>query len=182
MAPQVFFFLATGFEEVEALLPIDILRRCGVDARLISIGSSLQVAGAHGVRVLCNGLLSATDFSQASAMVLPGGMPGAKYLAESDPLGVLLKESAEKGIGLCAICAAPMVLGRHGLLNGKRATCYPGFESYLQGATTCSDLVVCDGNVITAKGPGAAAEFGFAIAKSLCPSELVDEVRAQMFF
>ena len=180
--PRVYVFIAEGFEEVEALTPIDVLRRCGADVVAVSIATDMKVRGAHGVEVECNQLLSQTDFDDAEALIIPGGMPGAKNLSESRALCQLLKDHAERGTLLCAICAAPFVLGINDLLKGKRATCYPGFETYLHNATYTGALVESDGQIITAKGPGAAAEFAFAIADRLAGTDVSAQVREQMFF
>lgn len=179
---KVYVFIAQGFEEVEALTPIDILRRSGVEVVATSIMPTQTVVGAHGVPVVCDAMFSETDFSDAAALILPGGMPGAKYLAEFAPLSALLKDKANTSCLICAICAAPMILGINGLLENRRATCYPGFETYLHGAQTTAALVETDGNIITGKGPGAAASFGFAICERLCGKDVATEIKGAMFF
>jgi 4-methyl-5(b-hydroxyethyl)-thiazole monophosphate biosynthesis len=177
---QMYLFLADGFEEIEALGTLDILRRASLPVKSISIMGRLEVKGAHGVPVQADALFEETDLRDAELMVLPGGMPGAKYLDEHVELRkTLLAYSAAKGT-IAAICAAPMVLGKLGLLEGKRATCYPGFEEYLLGAETKGAPVECDGNIITGKGPGATFEFALALVTKFCGRAKADELRQGM--
>lgn len=179
---MIYVFLADGFEEVEALAPIDILRRCGQEVTTVSVTDEIIVEGAHGIPVVAETLFDEVDLTQADALIVPGGMPGAATLA--DHLGVqhALTAQATRGGLCCAICAGPMGLGRLGLLRGHKATCYPGFEDQLEGATYTGALVEEDANFITAKGPAAACEFGFAIARRFCPAEQVEQVRQGMMF
>ncbi len=164
---MVYVFLAEGFEEIEALSVVDIIRRCGLSLQTVSISQNRQVTGAHGIPVLADRLFSETDFSDALALVLPGGLPGSDNLQNCEELKKLLIEGNEKGILLAAVCAAPKVLGAFGILKGKRATCYPGYEPELLGATPVEDRVAVDKNCITSRGAGTAADFAFAIAKAL---------------
>lgn len=179
---MIYVFLADGFEEVEAFAPIDILRRCGQEVTTVSVTDEIIVEGAHGIPVVAETLFDEVDLTQADALIVPGGMPGAATLA--DHLGVqhALTAQATRGGLCCAICAGPMGLGRLGLLRGHKATCYPGFEDQLEGATYTAALVEEDANFITAKGPAAACDFGFAIARHLCPTEQVEQVRKGMMF
>ena len=158
---MVYLLLADGFEETEALLPLDILRRGGVEVRTVGI-TGKTVTGSHGIPVVAD-LLPADITSPADMVILPGGIPGATNLDASDEVDKLLSATVRDGKRLAAICAAPLVLGRRGLLNGRRAVCFPGFEKELKGATLVSERVVTDGNITTAVGMGAAAEFGFAL-------------------
>lgn len=175
-------FLAPGFEEIEALAPTDILRRCRLDVRLVSITDELVVESAHGLRVEANQLFSETDFSQSEALILPGGWPGAKNLSEHEGLRqLLINHESEKKL-TCAICAAPMVLGMNGLLEGHRATCYPGFEEYLYGADLSKHLVEEDGHIITARGPGAAMAFGYAIAARFTGNDFIEKLKEGMIY
>lgn len=176
----VYVFFADGFEEVEAFTPVDVLRRAGINVQMISVTPGEIVKGAHGVSVLCDKNIVNCDFYDAELLVLPGGMPGAATLGESEELRKLLLDFAEAGKPLAAICAAPMVLGKLGLLQGRKATCYPGFEQYLEGADYTAALVEKDGNIITGKGPGAAMAFAFALVDLLVGEEKVNELKEAM--
>ena len=177
---RVYVFLAQGFEEMEALGPVDILRRGGVEVLTVSITDCYEVVGAHGVRVMADRLLGEIDAEGADLLLLPGGMPGATNLLDCRPLHRLLTTHHQNGKLLGAICAAPMVLGALGLLQGKRATCYPGFEAYLEGAEVTGAMVERDGQIVTAKGPGAAMEFAFALVEMLLGTDKVKELREAM--
>lgn len=167
-APKhVLLVLAQGFEEIEAVTPVDVLRRAGLDVTVAGIGGTL-IAGAHGLALRADIELSAYT-GNPDAVVLPGGMPGATNLAASKPLAdIILKAHTSKKL-IAAICASPaVVLAPLGLLDGKIATCYPGFEDRLSAGTSHSpDRVVKAGNVITSKGPGTAFEFAMAIVTEL---------------
>lgn len=164
---MVYLFLAEGFEEIEALCPIDMLRRAGIDIKSVSITDDKKVTGAHGISVMADITLADIDTSDADMLVLPGGMPGTKNLLAYEPLTSMLKIYGGCGGNISAICAAPMILGRIGLLRGKIATCYPGFENDLEGAEISSEKVVVDGNIITAQGMGVAIDFSCAIIDKL---------------
>ena len=167
---MVLEFLATGFEEIEALTPVDVLRRAGVDIRTVAVGvDGKTVLGAHGISV-------EADITMAEALaagepiemiILPGGMPGSKNLDESADVDSFVRRGAEEGWYIASICAAPMIPGKRGLLRGKRAVCYPGFEEYLTGATLTGGRVEVDGKMITACGMGAALEFALALTQLL---------------
>lgn len=172
----VYAFLADGFEEIEALTAVDTLRRAGLNVEIVSVTLDEIVIGAHDVSLLCDRNFENCDFSDAGLLLLPGGMPGAGTLDKHEGLRKLILNFAEKNKPIAAICAAPMVLGKLGLLKGRKATCYPGFESYLAGAECVDELVVCDGNIITAMGPGASMEFSLAIVELLVGKEKVDEL------
>ena len=175
---KVYEFLATGFEEVEALAPIDIFRRGGVDAKTVSITGNKQVTGAHGVTVTADLTLEEADCSDADLLMLPGGMPGSTNLNDCEPLKALLARQAAAGKRVAAICAAPLVLGGMGLLKGKRATCYPGCEAQMGSAVICEENAVIDGRVITGRAPGAAFDFGLALVKVLRGEEAAKQVAA----
>ena len=160
---MVYLFLAEGFEEIEALCPLDMLRRAKIDVKSVSITNDRVVIGAHGIPVLADILFEDVDVSDADMMILPGGMPGTKNLLAHAPLTSMLKVFAGTGGDVCAICAAPMILGNLGLLEGRRATCYPGFENELLGAEFSEEKVVVDGNIITAQGMGVSVDFSCAI-------------------
>ncbi|MGL4519841.1 MAG: DJ-1 family glyoxalase III [Phocaeicola sp.] len=176
----VYLFLAEGFEEIEAISPIDILRRAGVEVKTVSIGATKAVCGANGITVTADCLFEEMGADAADMLVLPGGMPGATNLDAHVGLGELILNYNEAGKPLAAICAAPLVLGKRGLLKGKKATCYPGFENFLEGATYTAALVEKDGTIITGKGPGAAFAFAFAIVEELCGPEMVAQLKAGM--
>lgn len=178
----IYVFLANGFEEIEALGTVDILRRAGLRVITISVMEKKEVASAHNVAVTSDGLFKDFSFEDAAMLVLPGGMPGASNLKEHPGLEKLLVEFAAADKPLAAICAAPMVLGNLGLLNGKKATCYPGFESFLTGAEYTGALVERDGEIITGKGPGATFLFAFAIVEKFCGEEKVRELKEGMLF
>lgn len=173
-------FFADGFEEIEAFTAVDVLRRAGVSVSMISVTEDEFARGAHGISVLCDKTIDNCDFSNVDLLLLPGGMPGATNLAASDILAKHLKIFAQEGKSLAAICAAPMVLGKLGLLKGLKATCYPGFEAFLEDAEYTGAMVECDGNVITGKGPAAAMAFALKVAESLVGKEKADEVASGM--
>lgn len=179
----MYVFLAEGFEEIEALAPVDVMRRAGLAVTLVSVTDDLVVKGAHGIPVVADAVFAALDFEDAALLFLPGGLPGATNLEAHTGLGALLKAKAdEQGVVLSAICAAPLVLGGLGLLQGKRATCYPGFEDTMKGATYTAAKVTVDGNIFTACGPGAAWELGFTFVEHFCSMEKADELRKGMQF
>lgn len=173
---MIYMFLANGFEEVEALCPLDILRRANLDVCTVGIGSQ-SITGSHGITVQAD--MADTDFDGANLemVILPGGMPGSLNLDASPVVDKALAMAKEMDAYLCAICAAPLVLGRRGLLNGKAATCYPGFEDELTGATTIGGSVVQDGKVITATGMGVALDFGLTLVAALCGQAEADRIR-----
>ena len=179
--PKVYVFLADGFEDIEALAPIDILRRGGVDVTTVSIMDTEAVQSAHGVIVLADVTFAeAGDFADADLLMLPGGMPGASNLdAHAGVRQALVNQAANGGL-VAAICAAPFVLGKLGLLRGRRATCYPGFEQYLDGAEYTAELLTEDGNVITGEGPGAAFDFGYALLGRLASADVVEALKEGM--
>ena len=162
---MIYVFLATGFEDIEALAPVDIMRRAGLDVQTVSITGERVVESAHGVDIVADLLLPDVDFSEAEMLVLPGGLPGSTNLDACQPLTQAIVRHFEAGGAIAAICAAPLVFGHLGLLQGRRATCYPGVEPELKGATYTAAIVEQDGNIITGKGPGAAFEFGYTIVE-----------------
>lgn len=174
---MVYLFLANGFEEIEALLPLDILRRGGVDVTTVAVGGADAVIGSHGVRVGADIPDTLFRDSRPEAVILPGGMPGAENLDRSRTVETALRVTHTTGGLLCAICAAPMVLGRRGYLVGKTAVCFPGFEKELTGAEISRNRVVRDGKIITAAGMGVAMEFGLEILKTLRGVDVADEIR-----
>lgn len=179
---RILLFLADGFETVEALAPVDVMRRAGLEVKTVSIMGRKEVVSAQNVTVVADALFDENDFVAADALVLPGGGVGTDNLSACEPLRAQLKEAAGNNKLIAAICAAPMVLGRTGLLKGRKATCYPGCEGDLFGAIYTATAVEEDGNIITACGPGASFNFGFAIVKRFCGEEVVNTLRAQMQF
>lgn len=160
---ESFVFLADGFEEIEALTVVDVLRRAGMKVRTVSISCSQLVTGAHGISVKADALYENTLFSDPGWLILPGGLPGADNLYKFAPLQGLLMQHAPNG-HIAAICAAPaVVLGQLGLLKGRKATCYPGFESMLEGAQYVDSHVVVDGNFVLGNGPASALEWALSI-------------------
>ena len=150
--------IADGFEEIEALTPVDVLRRAGLDARTVAVGSKVAV-GSHGIAIVCDMTADEVKLDELTMVVFPGGMPGSLNLDASPYADKFIEAVTKNGGKLAAICAAPLVLGRRGLLEGKRATCYPGFEPELKGATVKNASVVTDGNITTANGMEAALPF-----------------------
>ncbi len=175
-----YLFLATGFEEIEALTVIDMLRRAEIDVTTVSISRNLQVEGAHGVPVAADCTWVELSSEDVEWLILPGGMPGTKHLGECKPLVSLLQRQAAAHKNIAAICAAPSVLGQAGLLNGYKATCYPGFEQLLTGATLTGERVTVDRNIITANGPGSAIPFAKAIITQIKGEEKAQEVLSGM--
>lgn len=164
---MVAVLLADGFEEIEALTPIDVLRRAGVDVRTFSISGTTEVLGAHNITVRADMLAADAVTDDIELLILPGGMPGAKNLDESEHTDRFIAATLKSGGRLAAICAAPMVLGRRGMLKGKQATAYPGFEDELIGAEVVQRGVVTDGMITTAIGMGAAMDFALELLSLL---------------
>ncbi len=179
---NVYLFLADGFEEIEALATVDVLRRAGVKVTTVSINPTEMVNGAHGIPVVADALFADCSYNEADMLVLPGGMPGAANLDAHEGLRAAISAHAEVGKWLAAICAAPMVYGHMGLLNGKKATCYPGFEGELAGAIYTAASVEKDGNIITGKGPAVVLPFAYALAEALVGEEVVAQVKAGMLY
>lgn len=178
----IYEFLADGFEEVEALAPVDIMRRAKLNVKTVSVTGHKEVETSHQVKVVADLLFEEADFSDLEMVVLPGGMPGASNLAEHAGLHELIKKAYEDGKLLTAICAGPMVYGKMGLLKGRKATCYPGFDKYLEGADYTGALVQVDGPFTTGKGPAASLSLGYAIVERFCGKAKADELKAGMMF
>ena len=176
MKNKVYVFFAEGFEEIEALTVVDMLRRVEVDTVMVSVGDSVTVTGAHGIPVITDGLFTEFSYGDGTMAVLPGGMPGTNHLMAHEGLKQVLLSYQEAKKYIAAICAAPSVLGANGLLEGRHATCYPGFEEKLLGAKAMPDAVVIDGNIITSRGMGTAISFGAALISRLVTEEAADEL------
>ena len=177
---MVYVFLADDFEESEALTTVDVLRRANQTVKMVSITGDLVVRGAHHISVLADKLFEDCKFENVKALVLPGGMPGAETLGKHKGLLDLLAKHQDSETVIAAICAAPMVLGEAGLLKGKKAVAYPGFESYLKGASVQNSAVVVDGRMLTGKGPAAALPFALALAELLAGKAVADGVKQGM--
>lgn len=177
---SVYIHLAEGFEEIEAVTPVDVLRRAGIDARLVSVGDDRAVKGAHGITIEADLLFSQADYEGCRMIVLPGGLQGALNLQKHKGLESRILEFAARGKWLAAICAAPMIYGDLGLLEGRRAVSYPGMTSRLRGAVVSDEKVVVDGNFITSKGPGTAFAFALALVKALCGEKEAAELAEKM--
>lgn len=174
---MVYFFLAEGFEEVEALTPVDFMRRAGIEVTTVGVGGE-YITGAHGITVkadVCDSDVSAND-ADIEMVVLPGGMPGTLNLKASAKVNEFIDRAYDKGAFIGAICAAPSILGEKGLLKGKMAVCYPGFEDKLLGATVFQAGVICDGNIITANAAGAAVDFAAQLIAALKGESAADAV------
>ena len=179
---MVFIHLAEGFEEVEALTAVDVLRRAGVDAKTVSVTGNKMVTGTHGIPVEADLLFEEADYGSCEMIVLPGGLPGATNLGSHAGLTDQIKAFAAAGKKVAAICAAPMVLSQCGILEGKEATIYPGMEEELAGAkATGANVTVC-GNIITGKGPALAMEFALQLLEALKGREVRDKVASDMLY
>ncbi|MFI3306481.1 MAG: DJ-1 family glyoxalase III [Rikenellaceae bacterium] len=174
-----YIFLSDGFEEIEALSVVDILRRAEISIITLSMNDTLTVKSSHGVTVVADALFRGSDLSDGDYLILPGG---STKLNEYDDLKLLLRSHADRGGRIAAICAAPMVLGGISLLDGKRATCYPGFEKYLVGATFVDEGVVVDGAIITANGPASSLKFAYTIVEQIVGAEVAATIRQQMIY
>ncbi len=174
---MIYCFLADGFEEVEALAAVDMIRRAGLTLETVGVGKNL-INGAHSIKVECDRAEKEMVLDDSlEAVILPGGMPGTLNLEKNATVQSAIDFAASEGKLLCAICAAPSILGHKGLLKGKNAIAYPGFEKELEGALISEKYVVRDGNIITAKGAGVAVDFGLEIVAALAGDEKAEEIR-----
>lgn len=175
---MIVLFLAEGFEEAEALVPLDLLRRAGCEVKTVSLSQERVVTGSHGIPVICDLLPQQLTEEGLEMVVLPGGMPGTTHLSQSPLVERYLKMAAGQDCYIAAICAAPSVPGALGLLRGKRAACFPGFEGQLAGAIPTGEPVEWDGKVITARGMGVALEFGLALVEAMKGPEEAARIKA----
>ena len=178
---MVYVMLADGFEEIEALAVVDILRRGDAEVKTVSVYEQDKIIGAHEIAVVPDIAFSQID-KDADMIVLPGGIPGTPNLQAHGPLAEFLRESNTKGIFIAAICAAPMIIGEMDFLQGKTATCYPSFEKHLKGAACSTQKVCVDGNIITSRGAGTAHEFAFVLLSLLKEKDKADEIRRAMLY
>ena len=180
---MVYVHLAEGFEEIEALTVVDILRRAEIEVQTVSVTGSALVEGAHGITVQADILQEEADYSAAEMLVLPGGMPGTTHLMENEELGREIQNYVQIGRWVAAICAAPMVFGHLGVLEGRQATIYPGMEEHLEGATPIYEQkVVRDGRIITSKAPGTAMNFALELVDAMKGRTTAEEVRGALVF
>lgn len=173
---KVAVFFGTGYEEIEALTVVDLLRRAGVETAMVSVTGERSVAGSHSIQVAMDALIEEVDFGQLDVIVLPGGMPGTKNLEACVTLMEQVDVFAAQGKLVAAICAAPSILGHRGILKGKRACSFPAFESHLEGAEVVKEPAVTDGNIVTGRGMGAAIPFGLAILEKLQGSDAAKQM------
>lgn len=168
---KIAVFFAEGYEEIEALTVVDLCRRAGIETVMVGVTDDKCVTGSHGIPVVMDMGLLDVDFDALDMIVLPGGMPGTKNLEACELLMEKVDAFYAAGKDVAAICAAPSILGHRGILNGKRACCYPGFEEHLNGAVVSENSVETDGNVITGRGMGCAIDFSLAIVEKYAGNE-----------
>ena len=179
---RVLVHFAEGFEEIEALAVVDILRRAGIETVMVSVTGDKVVGSTRDIKVVCDLLFEESDYSKADMIVLPGGMPGTKNLDAHVGLKGQIEKFYNDKKWLAAICAAPMVYGKMGLLQGERAICYPGVETELKGAEIVKEEVVVSGKFITSMGPGTAMAFGYKIVEILQGKESADKLKKAMIY
>ena len=177
---MILVHLANGFEEIEALTAVDIMRRVDLDAHLVSMGEDIYVEGAHGITVKADFMFEEIDYSKCEMIVLPGGLPGAYNLRDHQGLRKEILKFDEENKGLAAICAAPLVFGDLGILEGRKATIYPGMEEELKGAEAISFPVVRDMNIITSQGPATAMRFALALVSYFKGKEVADQLEEDL--
>lgn len=175
-------FFATGYEEIEALTVVDILRRAGEEITMVSVTDERTVTSSHGVEVTMDKVLSEVNFDETDVIVLPGGMPGTKKLEACAALMEQVDAFVQAGKTVAAVCAAPSILGHRGHLNGKKACSFPDMESQLEGAEVLREPAVIDGNIITGRGMGAAISFGLAILEKLQGKEVAEEMAVKIVY
>ena len=174
--------MADGVEEIEGLTVVDLARRAGIEIDMVSIMGRQEINGSHGIRFMADKLIEDIKFGDYDGLVCPGGVKGTQNLKADERVAALIREFCAAGKLVSAICAAPTVLGAAGVLEGKKATCYPGCEDGLTGATALTDKVVRDGNIITSRGMGTATDFGLALIEYLIDSKAADEMAAKIVF
>lgn len=177
---MLYMFFANGFEEVEAIAALDVIRRAGIEIMSVGVDSDV-ITGSHNISVVCDTTADKISFDDnVSGIILPGGMPGTTNLMNSEIVDNFIDKCHENGKLLCAICAAPMILGRKGLLKGHEAVCFPGFEEELEGAIIPDSYVCNSDGIITAKGMGSAVNFGLEIVAELINRETSDKLKANL--
>lgn len=176
---MIYVFIAHGFEEIEALTAVDILRRAELAVKMVGVGAK-TITGAHGITVHCDMIDHMATSKELEMVVLPGGMPGAVNLEKSDTVKAFVEQTVKNDLWLGAICAAPSILGHMNLLQGKRFTCYPGFETQAPGGIYTAERVEVDGKLVTGKGPGATVDFALKLVECLCGAEKAGAIRASL--
>lgn len=176
---MVYVFLAEGFEIIEALAPVDMLKRAKIDVKTVGVTGKV-VSSSCGVPVTADITIDEFDFYDVEAIVLPGGVPGTPNLEKNDVVQSTIDNAVNTNTLICAICAAPSILGHKGLLNGKEATSYPSYQSHLEGANLSDEYVAVDGNFITARGAGVSVDFGLAIVSKLKGEDLANEIKSSI--
>lgn len=179
---KVCVFFGTGYEEIEALTVVDILRRQGIDTQMVSVMDDKTVTGSHQIPVVMDSLIKDVDFEGVDMIVLPGGMPGTNKLEACEPLMEQVDSFLASGKAVAAICAAPTILGHRGHLKGKKAICYPGLEQQLSGAEVIYEAAVRDGNIITGRGMGCAISFALMIVEYFVDKKAADEMAEKIVF
>lgn len=179
---KVCVFFGTGYEEIEALTVVDILRRQGIDTEMVSITGEKTVVGSHHIPVIMDCLIEMVDFNEVDMIVLPGGLAGTRNLESCELLMEQVDAFAASGKAVCAICAAPSILGHRGILKGKKAIAYPGFEDQLKDAVITYEPTVRDGNIITGRGMGCSIPFALAIIEYLSGQKAADEMAAKIVY
>ena len=179
---NICIFFAAGFEEIEALTVVDILRRADITAEMVSVTGEREVTGSHGISVKMDKLLEEVDFDKTDMIVLPGGMPGTTNLEACKPLMDKVDEFYQKDKYIAAICAAPSIFGHKGILKGRTACSNPNFESHLEGADVKQEPAVVDGHIITSRGMGTAIPFGLAILEQLAGKEAAVQMRQKLVY
>ncbi len=179
---KIGIFMADGCEEIEGLTVVDVARRANLEIVMISIMGKAEVTGSHGIRFMADALADEVDYDALDGIILPGGMPGTLKLGADAGVNEVIRSFAAAGKLVCAICAAPGVLGAAGVLDQKRATCHPGFEEKLTGAVISEEEVVTDGNIITSRGMGTAIPFALEIARYFTDDKTVEGVRKGLVY
>lgn len=178
---MIYVFLAEGFEEVEALATVDVLRRAGLEVKTVGVSGNV-VSGSHSIPVVCDAVIGDVEpDSSVDAVVLPGGMPGTLNLEKNEKVNSFIDYAYSNGKYVCAICAAPSILGKKGMLEGREAICFPGFEEYLLGAKLSDKSVCVDGKIITAKACGVALKFGKVIAEQFVGTQKAEALWESLY-
>lgn len=177
---KVTVFIADGTEEVECLTTVDILRRAGIETQLVSITDNLATVSSHDITIVADKTFDEASFDDSDMIFIPGGMPGTTHMSEHEGLAEVIKDFARNGKRVAAVCAGPSVIGRLGLLEGKKATCFPGWEDKLLGATCTGEGVVTDGIFTTGRGLGFSIDLALELVKLLEGTELADDIKGRI--
>lgn len=177
---KIYEFISNGTEEVEALIPVDVLRRAGCDIQIVSTTGEQIITSSHGVKIVTDALIEDIDTSDADLLMIPGGLPGSVNLCNHPLVREAILKQYNAGKLVSAICAGPMIFGSLGISEGKRCTCYPGCEGDLTGATYTAELVTVDGNVITGEGPAATFPYAYTLCEMLCGKEITESLKEGM--